>query len=97
MNIKKRKFDKISKRETDLKIQKIEYLLCECCQEKVYNYQECGNMIFCSNDCKEVLILSKKQTYLDENGNDRGFKSPMKRIESDNDLMMLDNSLISNL
>ena len=44
------------------------FLKCECCGKSVMEYKLCGgNMIYCSIDCQEVLILSQKNGYLDQN------------------------------
>ena len=43
------------------------FLLCDCCKNKVFNYQLCqSDMIYCSRACYEVLMLSKLKRYLDE-------------------------------
>ena len=64
---KKRKLNQIS-RKPDLTLQSIESLPCQCCKTPVKEYKLCsGNMIYCSEDCMEVLILSKTDMYLDEN------------------------------
>ena len=76
----KRKFSQIN---NELVIQPIPYLKCEVCKRKVYTYQVCtGNHIYCSEDCYEVLILSKKNGYLDE----KTQKQPFDEIE----LMIID-------
>ena len=43
-----------------LQINKVEYLLCEICRSKVYDYKKCvGSHIYCTHntDCLEVLVL----------------------------------------
>ena len=51
-----------------LTISPILFLKCECCGKSVMEYKLCGgNMIYCSIDCQEVLILSQKNGYLDQN------------------------------
>ena len=50
-----------------LTISPIPFLKCECCGKSVLDYQLCnGNMIYCSIDCQDVLILSQKNGYLDQ-------------------------------
>ena len=67
MTNKKRKFSEL-KNKPDLTLQSIESLPCQCCNTPVKEYKLCsGNMIYCSEDCMEVLILSKTDMYLDEN------------------------------
>ena len=53
--------------KNNLTISPILFLTCECCGKSVMEYKLCGgNMIYCSIDCQEVLILSQKNGYLDQ-------------------------------
>ena len=64
-----------------LKINKPHFLLCEICNNKVFNYELCSSpYIYCSNDCLEVLILSHKNSYMDCDD------SKMKRIKSEDNI-----------
>ena len=65
-----------------------EYILCECCKNKVYNYKLCqSDMIYCSRACYEVLVLSRQNKFLDE--------KPIKRSVSDEDLSMWEETYMS--
>ena len=45
-----------------LTISPILFLKCECCGKSVMEYKVCGgNMIYCSEDCQDVLMLSQKK------------------------------------
>ena len=60
MNPKKRKRDM-------LKIVISEYVLCEICKNRIYNYRTYSEQIFvCCYDCYAVWKLSQQITYLDE-------------------------------
>ena len=70
-NTKKRKcnniIDYFIQPKENLSIKPIEFLKCEVCLQNVYNYRVCdNNMIYCSDSCRAILILSKKNGYLDE-------------------------------
>ena len=59
----KRKYSEMSN-EIKLTIKPIKYLKCEVCNRRVYNYRLCtNNVVYCSGDCYEVLMLSKKKGY----------------------------------
>ena len=59
-----------------------EFLRCECCNNRVYEYRTCvAKLIYCSRACYEVLFLSKQTTYFHE--------KPIKRTYSKDDLMSL--------
>ena len=46
------------KQKSILQINKIEYLLCEVCRSKVYDYKKCvGSHVYCDEDCFEILVL----------------------------------------
>ena len=63
---KKRKFNQISKKP-DLHIKPIASLPCQCCGDPTKNYKLCtNNMVYCSEGCRSVLVLSRKDGYLDE-------------------------------
>ena len=82
----KRKFRDITKDlnvivepKRKLVIVRPDYLYCDICFDKVYNYHTCRPpYVYCSRDCYEVLILSQINNYIDENKNN-------------NDFMILDN------
>ena len=60
----KRKFSEISK-ESSLTIYKPITLPCDICNAPV-NYELCcGNCIYCSLDCYEVIYLSNINDYID--------------------------------
>ena len=40
------------------RLQAIPYLLCDICNEKVYNYGICQKYIYCSYDCFSFLLLN---------------------------------------
>ena len=85
----KRKFSDISK-DTVLELKPIDWLLCEICSKRVYRYRECSKVgVYCSRDCYEILILSKKNDYLDS-GNELSFSESIKRSENTDDLMNLE-------
>ena len=47
-----------------------QYLICDICNEKVYDYKTCqNNCIYCSYDCLSVLMLNNmnNQEYTDFN------------------------------
>ena len=80
----KRKFSDTVKIETkkEMKISKPDYLLCEICGNRCYDYEQCVSpSVYCSRSCYEVLFLSKQTTFLDE--------KPIKRTYSQDDLMSL--------
>jgi len=80
----KRKFSDMNKIETkkEMRISKPDYLLCEICGNRCYNYELCFSpYIYCSRACYEVLFLSKQTTYFHE--------KPIKRTYSKDDLMSL--------
>ena len=61
----------VKKRKISLpRLQAIPYLLCDICNEKVYNYvTRQNNCIYCSYDCLSVLMLNNmnNQEYTDFN------------------------------
>lgn len=64
---KKRKYDEMNKKP-DLIIKPVETLPCQCCGDQVKEYKICtGHIVYCSEACREVLILSRKDGYLDQN------------------------------
>ena len=57
-NPKKRKRSNI-KKYIPSPLKKIEYLKCDICHCKVYEYKQCqNNWIYCSYDCLSVLFLN---------------------------------------
>ena len=45
-----------------------EYIRCEICKNKIYNYRNYSSkVILCSYDCYSIWKLSQQDTYLDEN------------------------------
>ena len=41
------------------RLQKVLYLICDICGEKVYDYKSCQNYcIYCSYDCFSILMLN---------------------------------------
>ena len=79
----KRKYSEITK---ELVIKPVEYLVCEICGNKVINYHlRTKPHVYCSLDSYSVLMLSKKNGYLDE-------KATVPRIKSQDDLMELEDN-----
>lgn len=89
-NNRKRKYSQITKPDHNLQLQPIFWLFCECCRNRVYNYRLCEHhIIYCSRSCYEVLVLSRKNGYLDEK-DEPSFKSPLKRTEKFDDFIEAD-------
>ncbi len=65
-----------------IEIEKPEYMLCEICGDRIYNYELKGQNYFCSCDCYSVYVLSKQQTYLHE--------KPIKKTFSSENLDKMD-------
>ena len=56
-------------------IQRADYVICEICTDKIYDYEITGQNYFCSCDCYSVYVLSNQQTYLHEKPLSRTFSS----------------------
>ena len=66
----KRLHSEISSKK-DLRITPVEYLQCEICGKRCYNFKLCNQpYTYCSKDCLEILILSQKNDYLDVKNRD---------------------------
>ena len=58
---------------TELKIEKIVSLPCECCGIQVENYKNCINhIVYCSFDCLSVILLRKMNDQKTRNFDDIG-------------------------
>ena len=84
---KKRKFSDIvnmfngSREIVKLSVKPIEYLHCEVCNKRIYDYKSLNkNYICCCYDCFSVLYLHNQKTFLDE-------KEKNKTFEDDEDMI----------